>query len=64
MLKRSAGSRFLKAQADHCRRHAADLNGTPEGPFLLRMAGYFEDLATHSAELTAQGHSAAGLELN
>lgn len=39
---------FLLAEADECRRHAADLHGEPEAPLLLRIAGYFEELATQS----------------
>jgi hypothetical protein len=38
-------NQFLLAQAEDCRRHAAALNGKPEGPLLLRIAGHFEELA-------------------
>ena len=36
----------LKSQAEECRRQAATVyRGKPEGPFLLRLAGMFEELA-------------------
>jgi hypothetical protein len=38
----------LMTGADDCRRHAADLAGRPEASMLLRIAGYFEALATQS----------------
>ena len=41
-------TQFLLAQADDCRRHADDLDGQPEAPILLRIAGYFECLAAQS----------------
>jgi hypothetical protein len=36
-------------QAEACRRHAADLAGKPDASMLLRIAGYFEELALQSA---------------
>jgi hypothetical protein len=36
----------LQHEAEHCRRQAATaFHGTPEGDFLLRLAGMFEELA-------------------
>ena len=36
----------FKSEAEQCRRQAATaFRGTPEGDFLLRLAGMFEELA-------------------
>ena len=35
----------FKVEAAHCRRQAAAFHGRPEGPFLLRVAGMFEELS-------------------
>lgn len=36
----------FKLEAEQCRRQAAtEFHGSPEGPFLLRLAGMFEELS-------------------
>jgi hypothetical protein len=35
----------FKVEAAECRRQAAAFYGRPEGPFLLRVAGMFEELS-------------------
>ena len=35
-------------EAEECRRLAADYRGDPEGPFLLRLANSFEELAAQT----------------
>jgi len=56
----STGARLFMAQAEDCRRHAADLDGKPEAPFLLRIAAHFEELATQSTDRLAQESASAG----
>jgi hypothetical protein len=41
---------FHSEEARHCRELAADLRQTPEGPFLLRVAAAFEELAEQGGE--------------
>jgi hypothetical protein len=36
---------MFKEQADNCRRQACEYAGRPEGPFLLRVASAFDELA-------------------
>ena len=39
-------TKTFKLEAEQCRRRAAtEFNGSPEGPFLLRLAGMFEELS-------------------
>jgi hypothetical protein len=45
----------LQHEAEHCRRQAATaFHGTPEGDFLLRLAGMFEELAREPARARSE----------
>lgn len=45
VLASGVGAMVFKEQADHCRRQASEFVGRPEAPFLLRVAGAFDELA-------------------
>jgi hypothetical protein len=45
----------LQSEADHCRRQAATaFHGKPEGAFLLRLAGAFDELARDPASVRSR----------
>ena len=41
---------FFKAEAENCRQQALAYLGRPEGPFLLRVARAFDELADTGAD--------------
>jgi hypothetical protein len=55
-------SQSFRAEAEHCRRQAANFVGRPERPFLLGIAQAFEELAAERHELEA-AHSSQSLHM-
>jgi hypothetical protein len=46
-----------KSEAEECRRQATTaFDGKPEGPFLLRLADMFDELARRPAPAPRPGH--------
>jgi hypothetical protein len=57
MIEACMRSESLRYEAEHCRRQAADaFHGKPEGPFLLRLADMFDELARQHAPVHPPGH--------
>ncbi len=61
MFQSSSRTPSCLAQAVDCRRHAAELEGKPEAPILLRIAGYFEEMATQSGPCAFDEPASAGV---